>query len=225
MIMIFSCFTVLRDGCAENLAKKLAKNTTSEKKSENNESGEMKSGSVSTNLVNDNDFFVFHCTSTYLFKRGFKRLCDISFPTGTLSLKDQLTLFTSRAEPATWFTKRIGSSYTASCYTNLYSLLATVQQGLLGKSILVFSYGSGSASSMYRLRVRGLPAFDTQVAARLDARVKHSADEYLAMISAYSATYGRFGFKPVESSGRLKGAWYLSNVDEWGVRSYVRHEV
>jgi len=212
------CYMQCLDGCASNLSKKIHSNNSNNGKE--NKEKESKSG----NLVQDNDYFVFHCTSTYLCKRGFKRLCDVSFPTGSLSLKEQLNLYTTRAEPSTWFTKRIGSSYTASCYTNLYSLLHTVQQGLVGKSILVFSYGSGSASSMYRLHVRSLPAFDTQVAARLDARVKHQPASYLAMITAYSSTYGKFGFKPKESPGRLKGTWYLSNVDEWGLRSYAKCE-
>jgi len=228
------CYMQCLDGCAANLSKKLQVNRnhcrTEIKDADNKTNNDLTNNAPAhdsagnVNLVTENDYFVFHCTSTYLCKRGFKRLCDISFPTGSLSLKDQLGLYTTRTEPSTWFTKRIGSSYTASCYTNLYSLLSTVQQGLVGKSILVFSYGSGSASSMYRLHVRALPAFDSQVAARLDARVKHQPASYLAMIAAYSSTYGKFGFKPSVSPGRVKGAWYLSNVDEWGLRSYARHE-
>jgi len=225
------CYMQCLDGCAANLSTKLTTNahksgisTRNEMKDASSASGGPIDSKNSNNLVMDNDYFVFHCTSTYLCKRGFKRLCDISFPSGALSLKGQLDLYTARAEPSTWFTKRIGSSYTASCYTNLYSLLHTVNQGLVGKSILVFSYGSGSASSMYRLRVRALPAFDNQVIARLDSRVIHQPASYLSMIAAYSSTYGRFGFKPVESKGRVKGTWYLTNVDEWGLRSYARQE-
>ena len=32
------------------------------------------------NLVEDNDFFVNHCTSTYLCKRAFKRVCENAYP-------------------------------------------------------------------------------------------------------------------------------------------------
>jgi len=228
------CYMQCLDGCAASLSKKLSKSSSSgstksrseEKQTTSNNNNSNNDNNVLTdvNLVKENDYFVFHCTSTYLCKRGFKRLCDVSYPTGSLSLKDQLALYTSRAEPATWFTKRIGSSYTASCYTNLYSLLCTVNQGLVGKSILVFSYGSGAASSMYRLHVRSLPAFDEGVVSRLDARVQHKPPTYFGMIGSYSATYGRFGFQPKESAGRLPGVWYLTNVDEWGIRSYKRHQ-
>lgn len=68
-----------------------------------------------------------------------------------------------KTSAATWITKRVGSSYTASCYTNLYSLFATIGEGMVGKRVVVYSYGSGSASTMYRLRVDRLPTFDRDV--------------------------------------------------------------
>ena len=34
------------------------------------------------NLVRDHDFFVNHCTSTYLCKRAFKRVCENAFTEG-----------------------------------------------------------------------------------------------------------------------------------------------
>jgi hydroxymethylglutaryl-CoA synthase len=193
------------------------------------------------NLVEDHDYFVHHCTSTYLCKRAFKRVCENAYPKsdeivegifGTvgpaggmaIKLKEQQTLYENKAEPATLITKRVGSSYTASCYTNLYSLFATVGEALLGKRIVVYSYGSGSASTMYRLTVRGMPTFDRDVFATLDARVKHEPKSYLDMITAYTAsTYGRYDFKPSDWGGKQPGAWYLTAVDELGKRFYEEY--
>jgi hydroxymethylglutaryl-CoA synthase len=186
------------------------------------------------NLVRDHGYFVNHCTSTYLCKRAFKRVCENAFTEGgvagdgvngggkmTIRLKEQLDLYTAKAEPTTLLTKRIGSSYTASCYTNLYSLFATVKEALVGKKVVVYSYGSGSASTMYRLHVNALPKMDMGIFERLDKRVVHEPDSYLEMIDAYSTgTYGRFGFKPKDWGGKQAGVYYLTEVDEWGVRTY-----
>ena len=49
---------------------------------------------------------------------------------------------------------RIGPMHTAATYVNLTSLLLHASPEV-GAKIGVFSYGSGAASSMYRLRVRG----------------------------------------------------------------------
>ena len=176
-------------------------------------------------LVKDNAYFVNHCTSTYLCKRAFKRTCENGFPkeSGGIRLKEQQQLYVQKAEPSTWITKRVGSSYTASCYTNLFSLFATEKEKAVGKSLCVFSYGSGSASTMYRLRVDALPKMDFGIFERLDKRVKHDPESYLEMIEAYStSSYGRFGFKPKDWGGKQEGVHYLTAVDEWGKRSYAR---
>lgn len=46
--------------------------------------------------------------------------------------------------------------HTAAAYTNLTSLLLEKREALVGKSIALFSYGSGAASTMYCLKVRAL---------------------------------------------------------------------
>ena len=65
------------------------------------------------NLVEDNDFFVNHCTSTYLCKRAFKRVCENAYPKSdekvksifgctdpaggmTIKLKEQQTLYETK---------------------------------------------------------------------------------------------------------------------------------
>ena len=66
-----------------------------------------------------------------------------------------------------------------------------------------------------------LPKMDMGIFERLDKRVVHEPDSYLEMIDAYSTgTYGRFGFKPKDWGGKQAGVYYLTEVDEWGVRTY-----
>lgn len=60
--------------------------------------------------------------------------------------------------PATLAPKRLGNMYTASLYAGLVSLIANEHVELEGKRLLMFSYGSGLASSMFSLRVRASAA-------------------------------------------------------------------
>jgi 3-hydroxy-3-methylglutaryl-CoA-synthase len=218
------CYMSCLDMCYKKMTERVYKDTTG-------------------NLVEDNDFFVNHCTSTYLCKRAFKRVCENAYPrspgdkaegvfgtTGpaggfTLKLKEQQQLYEQKAEPATWITKRVGSSYTASCYTNLYCLFAKIGDGMVGKNVVVYSYGSGSASTMYRLKIVGCPNLDRDIFARLDARIHHDPVEYVEMVDSYTAaTYGRHDFKPKDWGGRQAGVYYLDEVDALGKRMYKQHQ-
>jgi len=138
---------------------------------------------------------------------------------------------------------RVGSSYTASAYVNLVSLLASTDIQLAGKSVLMYSYGSGSASCMYMVRVSGegdslasLLAPLEGVFDALDRRTRHSPEQYRAKISAYSALYGKFGYRPIGTTStreddrectstvgvaRKKGVYYLDEIQRVGKRLYA----
>ena len=95
-----------------------------------------------------------------------------------------------KVEPSTLVTARIGSTYTASCYVNLYSLLQTKQP--VGATILLYSYGSGSSSAMYRLRVHAMPQLVVNITDMLDQRQEHGVISYLSTGERYSGMYGQF---------------------------------
>ncbi|KAL3895100.1 MAG: hypothetical protein SGARI_007546, partial [Bacillariaceae sp.] len=64
--------------------------------------------------------------------------------------------FKQRLEDANMASKKIGNTYTASVFVGLASLIDRAGgRGDLtpGKSIAVFSYGSGALATMYRLQV------------------------------------------------------------------------
>ena len=107
-------------------------------------------------LLRHDDFFVFHCTSTYLCRRAFDRLVANSEP-GGISLTEKIGFYKEKVEPGTLLTKQLGSTYTASCYVNLYSLFLNRYDDIVGKRICVYSFGSGATASMFRLRVRRPP--------------------------------------------------------------------
>jgi hydroxymethylglutaryl-CoA synthase len=64
--------------------------------------------------------------------------------------------FAQRGQPATRVPTMCGNMYTASLYSSLCSLLTYVDSDALqGKRVGLFSYGSGLASSLFSLKVRG----------------------------------------------------------------------
>lgn len=64
--------------------------------------------------------------------------------------------FTQRVGPSIEVPTMCGNMYCASVYASFVSLLANVDSDTLqGKRIAIFSYGSGLASSMFSLKVRG----------------------------------------------------------------------
>jgi 3-hydroxy-3-methylglutaryl CoA synthase len=69
----------------------------------------------------------------------------------------------------------VDSSYTASTYVNLVSLLSNVPGAdLVGKRLLIYSYGSGCASTLYTMKVRSPLANPCNVEALLNTRVQVS---------------------------------------------------
>ena len=148
-----------------------------------------------SSILHHDDFFVFHCTSTYLCRRAFDRLVANSEPDG-IPLSERLRLYQEKVHPGTLLTKQIGSTYTASCYVNLYSLLLHRYEDIVGKTICIYSYGSGATASMYRLRVERPPRIDRDSMRRIDNRVKLDPQAFIELTQRYSSGYARFPFEP-----------------------------
>ena len=170
-------------------------------------------------LLRHDDFFIFHCTSAYLCRRAFDRLAANSEP-GGIPLAEKIRLYEEKAKPGTLLTKQLGSTYTASCYVNLYSLLLHCHEDIVGKSICVYSFGSGATASIYRLRVRRRPRIDRDAPRRLGERVLLSPEDFVELTQRYSSAYARFPFKPQCREHQQPDVYYLSRVDEWGQRFY-----
>ena len=170
-------------------------------------------------LLRHDDFFVFHCTSTYLCRRAFDRLVANCEPCG-IALTEKMGLYEEKVEPGTRLTRQLGSTYTASCYVNLYSLLLNRYDNIVGKRICVYSFGSGATASMFRLRVRRPPRIDRDSMRRLDRRIRLDPEAFVELTQRYSGAYARFPFEPQCRDHRQADVYYLSRVDEWGQRFY-----
>jgi len=60
-----------------------------------------------------------------------------------------------KCERTLYLAKQLGNIYTGSLYNGLVTLLCDKSLDLTGKKIMMFSYGSGCAASMFFVRVVG----------------------------------------------------------------------
>lgn len=61
----------------------------------------------------------------------------------------------NKCERSLLLAKQLGNIYTGSLYNGLLSLIGDTTIDLKGKNIMLFSYGSGCAASMFNLKVIG----------------------------------------------------------------------
>jgi len=139
-------------------------------------------------------------------------------------------MYATKVESGTVLPAQLGNSYTANCYTGLLSLLDGFASGLhraIGKKILMFSYGSGLASTMFTLQVRGditHIARTVDLKNRLAKRVFGTPAEFTQAMLDREKRYNQKGYvNPEPAPGSLfPGTFYLAVNDEFGRRSYKR---
>lgn len=77
--------------------------------------------------------------------------------------------------------ERLGNIYTGSLYSGLISLICNDSIDLINKKIMMFSYGSGLASSLFIVRViKNLNYIPPRInlIPRLESRIKISLSEF-----------------------------------------------
>jgi thioester reductase-like protein len=167
---------------------------------------------------------VFHCTSAYLCKRGFEHLYKrhATQTKTSVSLKARQAAYESMTAPSTKVTVRNGSAYTAACYVGLYCLLEAC--GTPQGRIAVYSYGSGSMSTLFVLKPgSGTVSLGQSTDALLDRRTRVDPKTFLHLSGKYADSYKKFDWSPELRADREPGVFYLTNVDKEGHRTYERH--
>lgn len=135
-----------------------------------------------------------------------------------------------RVQPALQVPTNTGNMYTASAWASLSSLLYFVgSEKLQGKRIGIFSYGSGLASTMLSVVVKGdiskiteVLNFEHQLG---EGRNLRTPEQYLAAIDAREKAHLQKSFKPEGSIEHLsKGTYYLTEVDDKYRRLYTKKD-
>jgi hydroxymethylglutaryl-CoA synthase len=212
----------------------------------------LKTGSPVT--IEDFDYSLFHCPYTKQVQKSYGRLAFNDFLNNPdhekyaelqefreKNLKDTYldklvekafinsakASYAQKVVPSIYVSERVGNAYTASAYMCLASLLSvTPSEELVNKRISVFSYGSGSAGSMFSLTIKGdvsKIAATLNLKERLESRTIVPAEEYSKIMELREKSHKAKDYTPEESADVLfPGTYYLTHIDDKFRRSYNR---
>ncbi|PWN37026.1 hydroxy methylglutaryl-CoA synthase [Meira miltonrushii] len=133
----------------------------------------------------------------------------------------------TKLEPTMEVVRNVGNMYTASLYGGLASLLSNVSsEELQGKRLLFYSFGSGSAASIFSARVRGdvsNMAKQLKLKERLAARSVVPCQTYVECLKTRENTHNAVNYEPKgQLSDLFDGSYYLEKVDGTYRRTYGR---
>lgn len=126
---------------------------------------------------------------------------------------------------------QVGNMYTPSVYSGLVSLLVShTTDYLLGKTVGVFSYGSGLASSMYSISITQDPTtlgplinHLTYVKPLLESRLKVDPTEFTRLMEIREKNNHAAPYEPSgDTTVLFPGTYYLKSVDDKHRRVYER---
>jgi len=135
-------------------------------------------------------------------------------------------VYNSTIIPSTTLPKNIGNAYCGSLYAGLVSLISECEDSLIGKRVLLFSYGSGLASSFFSLVVNSSVKHIAQkidMKNRLSKRTRIAPEQFITFIQLREKLHGAKDYNPQDSIGNLPpGTFYLTKIDAKFRRSYAR---
>lgn len=142
--------------------------------------------------------------------------------------------FNSKTKPSLLIASEVGNMYTPSLYGGLVSLLVSKDiQELAGSKAVLFSYGSGLASSMFSITISkdcneksALAKLVNKlqyVKVLLSQREKVSPEKFTAALEIRAKNSHSAQYRPIADTANLfPGTYYLTEVDEFYRRSYNR---
>lgn len=139
-------------------------------------------------------------------------------------------LVKQKLEPGLFLSRQLGNIYVGSLYCGLISLIIDSRVDLSGKRILMFSYGSGCAASMFSLQIRG-PIKDIQlrnqdVLPDLEKRIILDPKTMEDIMTSKEKLYISNGYTPLSPVEDIRqGTYYLVSVDDKWRRYYAKKEV
>ncbi|ESP05401.1 hypothetical protein LOTGIDRAFT_102908 [Lottia gigantea] len=149
-------------------------------------------------------------------------------------VKASQKVYEMKTKPSLLMSNQVGNMYTASLYGGLASLIGKeTAENLAGKRIVLFSYGSGLASTLFSLRFSDDLTPDStlhrlftslqDLEQRLDSRTKVHPQDFDANMKLREQTHHLAPYNPVGSVEDLfSGTWYLTHVDNMHRRKYDR---
>ncbi|XP_064595779.1 hydroxymethylglutaryl-CoA synthase 1-like [Liolophura sinensis] len=153
-------------------------------------------------------------------------------------VKASKDMYSRKTLPSLKVASQVGNMYTASVYGGLASCIAKYSSAaeLAGKKIVLFSYGSGLASTMFSMTATDDYYEGSSLAKlhdslkglqdRLDSRIKVQPETFDKTMKLREETHHLAPYTPVGNTENLfNGTWYLTEVDEMHRRKYERKPV
>merc|ERR1740123_1012345 len=180
-------------------------------------------------VCHDVNYCVFHTGGGYhIVKKAFERLLRNDSP--ELANAERQIMHENMLMPGVWILKIIGPVHTVSSFLNTSSVIMTEWEKAIGKVISVFTYGSGCAASMYKMRFDDLlwmcPMGQWKQQFYRNA-IKVNPDTKL--MDAYVDTWMKFDWTPTGRQDNGIDPWMaepdaykLMEVDPWGRRFYCK---
>jgi len=175
------------------------------------------------------DYNVFHTGGGFhVVKKAFERMCRADDPESSYERKQQLVQ--ERLIPSVHLLKIIGPCHTVSSFLNMGSVIMSQWERALGRVLLVFTYGSGCAASMYQVRFDDLAWMKPMGAWKVEFYSKAIyMPPWTQIHDVYCGTWMRFDYKPIGRELFQIDPWkyeldayYLMEIDKWGRRFYHR---
>jgi len=177
------------------------------------------------------DYNVFHTGGGYhVVKKAFLRMCQSDDPTSSKAQRE--AKLDVMLLPSCHLLKRVGPCHTSSSFMNTASVCMSQYDKAIGKHLMVFTYGSGCAATMYQTRFEDivwLPPLGIWMANFYRRAIHVSPEMAGALQEFYCHTWMQFEWDPC---GRKKcgygletleeDAYYIIHCDTWGRRDYHR---
>jgi len=138
--------------------------------------------------------------------------------------------YKDRVFPYTAAGRNLGNSYAGSLYFGLLSLIAQSNKSdMRDERVLMFSYGSGLAATMFTARVEGSLEKQRETCNLLDRleneRIQASPEQFTAALAEREQFYASSDFELSPSPIATPGSFQLAGVDNLGRRAYMKTPV
>lgn len=144
----------------------------------------------------------------------------------TYFLKKSAPLYKAKVQDAAMLPKETGNMYTGSLYAGLISLLSLQTENLVGKRILLFSYGSGLTASIFSVQVKSSIKYiadNVALLKRLQDRLLIDPADYTKTMDLRASRHLEKSYTPTDDISQLfPGTYYLTQLDDKMRRLYKR---
>lgn len=214
-------------------------------------------------VIDDTDYVLFHAPYNKLVQKSFARLIynesllhpesqpgfeqlepfldeakeksyeDVALEKVAVNVSKEW--YAAKVTPGCSIPQALGNMYTASLYAGLMSLISNEKANLQGKRVLMFSYGSGLASSLFSLQVRTGSAVTARLdyiakQADMDSRLAQRVaidpktfNDWMSVREKLHQNEGAYKLTgKTDQTELFQGAYYLVERDALGRRSYAK---